>query len=117
MRQLLTIGVLWAAVASSAWGFVEVNTASATDLSSIKGLGPSTTQRLVQVRQEGAFQSWDDLISRVTGIGPATAQRLSDGGLRIQGQPFRPASGIQGSPGHAGEAVWRPMIPRPLPPR
>ena len=100
-----------------AWGFVEVNTASTADLTSIRGLGPSTSQRLVAARQESPFQSWDDLIARVSGIGPATAQRLSTNGLRVQGAPF--------SAGHADNpqtptdnaAVWRPMVPQAVPPR
>jgi len=121
MRQLWPLAFVWcAAMAAPAWSFVDANTASAADLSTIKGLGPSTSQRLVQARQQGAFQNWDDMITRVTGVGPATAQKLSDSGLRIQGQAFRPlasSTGTAGGSGHAGEAIWRPMIPKPLPPR
>jgi competence protein ComEA len=121
MRQLWPVAfILCCAMAAPAWSFVDANTASAADLSTIKGLGPSTSQRLVQARQQGAFQNWDDMIDRVTGVGPATAQKLSDSGLRIQGQAFRPlasSTGAAGGGGHTAEAIWRPMIPKPLPPR
>jgi competence protein ComEA len=120
MRQLWPLAFVWcAAMAAPAWSFVDANTASAADLTTIKGLGPSTSQRLVQARQQGAFQNWEDMIARVTGVGPATAQKLSDSGLRIQGLPFRPVSNLQGATGFGGltgEAIWRPMIPKPLPP-
>ena len=121
MRQLWpVVFLLCCAMAAPAWSFVDANTASAADLSTIKGLGPSTSQRLVQARQQGAFQNWDDMIDRVSGVGPATAQKLSDSGLRIQGQAFRPlasSTGAAGGGGHTAEAIWRPMIPKPLPPR
>lgn len=115
MRQprvlaLVLFGALAMGVIRSAWAFVDANTASADDLASIKGLGPSTSQRLVQTRQTAPFKNWDDLIARMPGVGPATAQKLSAGGLRIQGLAYEQATGSN------TEAIWRPMLPKPLPP-
>jgi competence protein ComEA len=103
-------GALALGVVHSAWAFVDANTASAADLASIKGLGPSTSQRLVQTRQTAPFKNWDDLIARMPGVGPATAQKLSAGGLRIQGLAYEQATSSN------TEAIWRPMLPKPLPP-
>ncbi|MCU0955819.1 MAG: helix-hairpin-helix domain-containing protein [Hydrogenophaga sp.] len=73
-------------VASAA---VEVNQASGDDLESIKGIGPSTAQRILHQRRAAPFRDWHDLILRVPGIGDKRAARLSDQGLRVQGQAFR----------------------------
>lgn len=98
-------------LATPSWAFVDANTASPADLASVKGLGPSTSQRVVQARQTAPFKDWDDFIARTPGVGPATAQKLSAGGLRIQGLAYEQA------PHSASEAIWRPMVPKPLPPR
>ena len=120
MRQLwpLVFG-LCVGFAPSSWAFVDANTASAADLASIKGLGPGTSQRLIQARQSQPFESWDDLIQRTPGVGPATAQKISAGGLRVRGQPYQSGQGQHSGVGHgqSGEAVWRPMVPKPVPPR
>lgn len=77
---------------------VEVNQASGDDLESIKGIGPSTAQRILQQRRAAPFRDWKDLILRVPGIGEKRAARLSEHGLRVQGKafdavsPVRPAS-------------------------
>lgn len=120
MRQLGRWAfVICMGFAAPSWAFVDANTASAADLSSIKGLGPSTSQRLIQARQSQPFETWDDLIQRTPGIGPATAQKLSAGGLRVRGQPYTTGDTKHAAGGQvqSGEAIWRPMVPKPVPPR
>ena len=120
MRQLWPWALaVWMGVAAPAWAFVDANTASPADLASIKGVGPSTSQRLVQTRQSQPFQNWDDLIQRMPGIGPATAQKMSAGGLRVHGQPYKQGElhNTGSNPSSTGEAIWRPMIPKAVPPR
>jgi len=73
---------------SLAYAAVDVNHASSDDLESIKGIGPSTAQRILQQRRTAPFHDWKDLISRVPGIGDKRAARLSEQGLRVQGQAF-----------------------------
>lgn len=54
--------------AASTVTMVNVNTATATQLSSIKGLGPKKAQAIIDYRQQnGSFKSVDDL-NQVPGI-------------------------------------------------
>lgn len=67
---------------------VEVNTANEAELDSVRGLGPSSTARILQAREQKPFVSWADLMQRVKGIKAGTAARLSDAGLTVNQQPF-----------------------------
>lgn len=79
----------WLSAASAA---IEVNQASGDDLESVKGIGPSTAQRILQQRRAAPFRDWADFIQRVPGIAEKRATRLSEQGLRVQGQAFKPLS-------------------------
>ncbi len=85
--------------------FVEANTAPPADLSSIRGIGPATAQRIVQAREAKPFLHWQDLISRVRGIGTKRAQQLSQGGLRVRGRAY------------GDQQQWHTITPRKQPPR
>jgi competence protein ComEA len=74
----------------SAWA-VDVNTANEAELDSVKGLGPSSTARILKAREQGPFKDWSDLMKRVKGIKPASAEKLSAGGLTVAQQPFGPS--------------------------
>ncbi|WP_180683662.1 ComEA family DNA-binding protein [Tepidicella baoligensis] len=91
-----------------AWSAVEANQAPPQDLVAIKGIGPATSQRIVEARREQPFRDWDDFIRRVRGIGPTTAGKLSANGLTVNGTRYPAAA--EGSP----EVLWQPMVPRPL---
>lgn len=55
---------------------IDVNAASAAELSALPGLGPALAQRIVDDREaRGPFKSVDDL-DRVKGIGKAIVERL-----------------------------------------
>jgi competence protein ComEA len=57
-------------------GRVDVNAASAAELTRLPGIGPALAERIVASRAaDGPFRSADDL-ARVPGIGPATVERL-----------------------------------------
>ncbi|OKL54712.1 hypothetical protein BSZ39_02705 [Bowdeniella nasicola] len=59
---------------------VNVNTASATELQEIPGIGPALAQRIVDHREtNGPFASIDAL-DDVSGIGPALLSRIRDSG-------------------------------------
>lgn len=59
-------------------GKVNINTASASDLDSLPGIGPAIAQRIVDYREAyGAFTAIDE-ITHVKGIGPATYEELKD---------------------------------------
>lgn len=54
---------------SGATGLVNINTASAAELQTLSGIGPSMAQSIIDERtKNGAFASVDDLM-RVSGIG------------------------------------------------
>lgn len=79
---------LWAAHAWLAHAAVEVNQAPAHDLMAIKGIGPATSDKIVQARLAAPFRDWPDFIQRVKGVGPVKATQMSAQGLRVNGQPF-----------------------------
>lgn len=57
---------------------VDINSASAQELQSVKGIGPKKAEAIVKYRTEhGAFQSVDDLVN-VPGIGPKSLNSMRD---------------------------------------
>lgn len=56
-------------------GVVNINTATAEQLTLLPGIGPSRAQAIIQARERRAFRSVQELI-RVRGIGRATLLRL-----------------------------------------
>jgi competence protein ComEA len=59
-------------------GAIDLNTASATELKELPGVGPAIAQRIIVHReQNGPFESVDQL-EEVSGIGPATLEKLRD---------------------------------------
>jgi competence protein ComEA len=84
--------VRWGLLASVLWGSasfaVDVNRANEVELDGIKGLGPSSTARILKAREVGPFKSWIDLMARVKGIKPATAAKLSNAGLTVGDAPY-----------------------------
>ena len=57
---------------------VNINTATADELDTLPGIGPSTAEAIVDYRRQfGEFQRPDE-ITEVPGIGPATYERIKD---------------------------------------
>ena len=55
---------------------IDINTADATQLEELPGIGPVTAQKIVDFRNaEGAFSIIED-IQKVPGIGPVTFERI-----------------------------------------
>lgn len=73
---------------SLAAGAVEVNSANEAELDSVKGLGPSSTERILKAREQGTFKDWADFMRRVKGIKSATAAKLSANGLTVNQQAY-----------------------------
>ena len=76
---------------------VEINQATEAELDGIKGLGPSSTARILAARHLGAFKNWNDVMRRVSGVRAASAAKLSAAGLVVNGLPY-------GSTGEAAKA-------------
>ncbi len=77
---------------------IDINTASAVELTLLPGIGPRLADRIVEDRERnGPFRSLDDL-QRVRGIGPMIVQHISE--YAIAGD---------------GEDVMATLPPRPSP--
>lgn len=93
LAWLLRLAVLcWAFWLIPAYAMVEANSAPAADLMAIKGIGPATSRKMLEARQQAPFTDWADLVRRVKGVGAKTAVRMSDSGLRVNGQAWPTAS-------------------------
>lgn len=90
LKKILAIlAMLYAAAAFAA---VDVNTAKASDLDGVKGIGPVMSKRILDERKKGKFKSWEDMISRVKGLGDTSAAKLSAEGLTVNGEEFKAAA-------------------------
>jgi len=77
----LTFSSLGVAVASP----INVNTATQSELESIKGIGPSKAKTIIAERLDGGhFQDANDLQKRVRGIGMKSVEKMVDNGLTIE---------------------------------
>lgn len=75
MKRLL---LLFFALAMLAFGAININTAGATELASLNGIGKVKAESIVQYREtNGAFKSVDDLLL-VKGIGNKTLETIRD---------------------------------------
>lgn len=76
-------GLLLALCLAPSWA-LDINEATEAQLDAVRGLGPASTARILQARQEsGPFKDWADLMQRVKGIKSATARKLSQAGLTV----------------------------------
>ena len=64
---------------------INVNTATQSELESIKGIGPSKAKTIIAERLDGGhFQDANDLQKRVRGIGMKSVEKMMDNGLPIE---------------------------------
>ena len=54
---------------------MRINSASASELQSLPGVGPALAQRIIAERSRGRFASAEDLL-RVSGIGKAKLEKM-----------------------------------------
>ena len=96
-RRLLAAALGAAGLAALGWSgaalAVDLNTATQTQLQSVRGIGPKTAGIILEERQRGGpYESFSDLSDRVRGIGPKKAAALQAAGLRIdRAAPATPA--------------------------
>jgi competence protein ComEA len=86
MHKLLTATVC-CVLSCSAWA-LEVNAANEAELDSVRGLGPSSTARILDAHEKGLFKDWADFMQRVKGIKPATAAKLFANRLTVNQLPY-----------------------------
>ncbi|MBF6630969.1 MAG: helix-hairpin-helix domain-containing protein [Comamonas sp.] len=103
------IAIAFALCTTIAWAAVDANKATSNELTTIKGIGTATADRIIDARKQASFKNWDDFILRVKGIAPTSAGKLSAAGLTINGQGFKPgATPIQTT---GGEKSIKPVQP------
>ena len=103
LKKLLAALVMsWATLSFAA---VDVNTASAAELDSVKGIGPGMSTRIMDERKKAPFKDWADLISRVKGVGNKNAAKFSTGGLTVNGAGYAGASAAPAAKGAAKPAI------------
>ena len=89
-KILAVLAMLYAAASFAA---VDVNKATAAELDSVKGIGPTTSKTIVDERKKhGDFKSWEDFITRTKGIGESKASALSKEGLTVNGAEYKKAA-------------------------
>ena len=88
-KILAIVAMLYAAAAFAA---VDVNKATAAELDSIKGIGPSISSKILDERKKGNFKDWQDFIDRVKGVGESNAAKFSAEGMTVNGAAFKGAA-------------------------
>ncbi len=84
-KILLATAMLWASASFAA----DVNKATAAELDSVKGIGPSLSTRILDERKKSEFKNWDDFMQRMKGVKEARATKLSAEGLTVNGEAFK----------------------------
>ncbi len=111
MRALLSLFLLALCFARPAAAAVDINSAEASELESLPGIGPSKAAAIVQYRTDhGPFKTVDEL-DNVSGIGPSTLASLRDAVTVGKGSAAAPAKGAAStpaSPAAAGATVSAP---------
>jgi competence ComEA-like helix-hairpin-helix protein len=90
----LSVVLAFASLGTSA-SPINVNTATQSELESIKGIGPSKAKTIIAERLDGGhFQDANDLQKRVRGIGMKSVEKMVDNGLSIEApSSFREPNG------------------------
>ena len=84
--------LLFAALSFAAQAAVDINKASQAELESVKGIGPTMSERILDERKKAPFKDWNDLIVRVKGVGDGNAAKFSSGGLTVAGNAYTSAA-------------------------
>ena len=91
--------------ATGALAAVDANTATRAELESVRGIGPSTSQRIVDERRRQPFRDTEDLARRVKGIGAAKLRKMTEAGLTVGGNGVVVTMGGMRSPALPERAV------------
>jgi len=95
---------------------INLNSASAAELQQVPGIGPSTADKILQMRKSyGAFKSVDDLLA-IKGIGPKRLEKMRKY-LTAEKSPQirKPATGTQAAPAAAKSPPAKPAAAKSPP--
>ncbi len=85
MKKILAALLITMAISFNAYAAINLNTASRAELESIKGIGPSKAQAIIDYRKKhGDFNSISEL-KEINGIGPETLKNMRRK-LTVEGQ-------------------------------
>ena len=88
MKKLLVVLAVCLLWAGTARGAIDVNSASASELQMLKGVGAKTAAKIIAARESGGpFSSLDNLAGRVKGIGSKTVAKWRSAGNVTVGKP------------------------------
>jgi competence protein ComEA len=98
---------------------INVNTATQSELESIKGIGPAKAKTIIAERLDGGhFQDANDLQKRVRGIGMKSVEKMVDNGLTIESpSSFREPHGKTKKEGSSRRSARGQSAPRSQPER
>lgn len=103
------LGLCLGIVGSVAMAAADANKAALEDLRTVKGIGPSIAERILDERKKGSFKDWPDFIGRIKGIGDGNAAKFSANGLTINGATYAGGAAVSGAtaakPTRPGPAV------------
>ncbi len=92
-KGLLALAISGALLFQSPVFAVSINSATQEVLQNVKGVGPAKARAIIAEREKrGAFQSPEDLSSRVKGIGMKTIVKITDSGITFELPESPPAS-------------------------
>jgi competence protein ComEA len=76
MKLIMKVLGLLFVLVNMSWAAVNINTATQSELESVKGLGPSKAKAIIEYRDKnGPFKSVDDL-DKVKGFGKSSVEKL-----------------------------------------
>ncbi|QTD44414.1 ComEA family DNA-binding protein [Ottowia testudinis] len=109
-KLLVLLSLFYAALSFAA---VDVNTGSAADLDSVKGVGPGISKRIIDERAKGQFKDWNDFITRVKGVGDKNAAKFSASGMTVNGAAYSgaPAKPAKETKAKKDKAAATPAAP------
>lgn len=93
---------------------INLNSASAAELQQVPGIGPSTADKILEMRKSyGAFKSVDDLLA-IKGIGPKRLDRMRKY-LMVGKTPQakKPSSGTEAAPPAAKSPTAKTAVAKP----
>lgn len=109
-KILAVIAMLYAAACFAA---VDVNKATAAELDSVKGIGPTISSKILDERKKGNFKDWDDLVKRVKGVGEKNATKFSTEGLTVDGAAYKGAAAAPAAVKKDSKAAAKTVSPKP----
>ena len=94
MKSIMKLFSLMFLLVGTSWAAVNINTATQSELESVKGLGPTKARAIIEYREKnGHFKSVDEL-DKVKGFGKVSVEKLK---AELVVEPDNSAAGKPGA--------------------